>query len=369
MIHALDTEEQAAPSEAIGTDLNRRVNPDRINISGEVVMSATSGYPEAQQHLIRWLYSYAKEQNWGWAELKEKSRLDSTTLYRVWHNKYRDPAGRAIGLDGVCEKIAVCKSLCEGRVALKKKGFVETKIWKQMDKVLHETRLMQIISLVFGESQIGKTECALEHTHRNNSGRTIYWRVPAIGGKTAFLQSLARACHVSSHVPNGQLLEHIHKCFDHSILLIVDEVHLIFELYQDQTILSCMEVLRELHDVRKCGMAMLGTNVFREEFFRGRHAKMLKQCYKRGIYTLQLPAMAPEGDLVAVAASYGLPAPKGDARELVMLVAKEHGLGKFILLLKKANQMAAKKDEKVKWEHFVLANTLIAKLAYWEEGK
>jgi len=61
--------------------------------------------------------------------------------------------------------------------------------------------------------------------------------------------------------------------------------------------------------------------------------------------------------------------PKGEALELVQLIAKMHGLGKYILLLTKAAQRAKKNGQRVTWQHFIDTHDLVARMAFVEEEK
>src|SRR5207244_3762171 len=127
------------------------------------------------------------------------------------------------------------------RASLRRMPFVETSIWRLVSKVCEETRIMQILSFIYGASQIGKTECLQEYERRNNSGRTTYLRVPACGGVQSLMKALAEACYVSPKSSFEGLKKRVFNAFDHSKLLLIDEAHLFFETYQNGSTLRCLE--------------------------------------------------------------------------------------------------------------------------------
>lgn len=335
-----------------------------ITISGEMVTKSTADLPEEQRDLVRWLYGYARTMGWDWAEAAQKTILSKNTLYKIWTGKYQDKEGDQVNLAGVCERIKRMKALEEDRDGVRPEGFVETMVHKRMAKVCEEARIMQIIAFIYGESQIGKTTCAQEYARLNNHGQTVFFRTPS--RSSDFLPGLASACHKTKKVTPNKMFNAIKGYLDHTKLLIIDEVHLMFEIYTSRAILRTMGMLRELHDIKRCGLVLIGTNVFRDEL-AGDYAKTMAQLRKRGIYELQLPAVAPQADVDAIAATYKLKPATGEAADLVKLIVTKDGLGKYTKYLMKARQMAAKNKQPLSWDHVVKADTLIRKLSIFSE--
>jgi len=349
-------------SETIRLDLAPQRNT--INISPETVTEATAKMAADEQLLIRWLYGYARAENLSWEQLEGSARVNRNTLYKIWTGKYTDAQGKPVGLGSVCETIARFKRLAGEREHVTRADFVETGVSKRIFKVCDEARVLQIIAMIYGESQIGKTAALQAYTQANNHGQTIYFRLPA--SSSEFFKELARACFISTKNPLSKIRDKLFRSLDHTKVLIVDELHLAFEIYSPRAIMRTMETLREVHDLTRCGLVLCGTNVFRDEMKNGDHARMLKQLMRRGIYELQLPSIAPQADVDALAAAYKLKPATGEAADLVKLIVTRDGLGKFCKYLAKASQMAAKHKDTLKWEHFVKVHTLLLKLSTFE---
>jgi DNA transposition AAA+ family ATPase len=353
----------AAEEEPTPAALNKTPGKDNINISADIVTANTAHLPEAQRYLVRWFYSWCKENEIGWKDAERHSTLSTGTLYKLWHDKYRDAAGQRVSLDGVCETLARAKSLIEERAESIRRFFVMTGTARKVWKICDEARLMQTIALIYGDSQVGKTYALEEYTHRHNSGQTIYVRMPAAAGVQEMMKCIAAACGIASKMPFNKLKSKVMKFLDHTKLIIIDEAHLVFETYQKGSALRCLETIRELHDLTQCGLVICATDIFKREIEAGEHSGMLTQFKRRATYQLQLPTKAPKEDWLALADTYKLGEPKGEAELLVSQIIKTDGLGKFCIFLRKASQMAGKRKERLTWDHFVRAHDLIAKLS------
>lgn len=333
-------------------------NKQRINITGDTVTLATADYPasdnpnQSHRELVRWSFSYAKENDFSWDEASRQLGLSTTTLFQIWKGKYRLPNGQCRDLSGICERIAHCKQLAEDRAASNRLPFIETSVWRRVDKLCREALVMQTIAHIYGESQIGKTACLKEFARRNNHGQTPYVLCPAAGGVQSLVKAIGDACHISSRSCFDNLRARVSDYLDPTKLLILDEVHEVFGSYQKSSIKRCMSMLRQLQEVTGCGMVLCGTNDFRNELEQGEYSQALKQLRKRGIWELQLESVPTAADLDLIAKHYRLGTPTGVHAKLVEWIAKDHGLGKYTKFLARASQLAHKEGKRFTWEHF-----------------
>src|SRR6266404_2730245 len=140
-----------------------------INLSGDTVTLKTAEYPEEQRSLMRWLFAFAKSQEWSWDELEHKTGINTTTLSRIWTDRYRYPefelikddkgkvtgkrahprANERVSLDSICERIARFKELAEDRAYSHKLPFIETSVFRRIDKVCREALVMQTIAFIY----------------------------------------------------------------------------------------------------------------------------------------------------------------------------------------------------------------------------
>lgn len=355
-----------------------------INISGDTVTLATEEYPDEHKLLARWLYAWCKENDWSWKEAERETGLSSTTLYRMWCDKYRHPdfeieevkgekvkrphprAGQRISLDSICERVGRLKELADERVH-RKTPFVETSVWRRISKLCREALVMQTIGFIFGQPQVGKTYALKEYARRNNHGNTIYVLMPASAGVQAMLKKIARACNISERTSFEQLRERVQDFLDGSKLLIIDEVHECFVSYRETSQMKCLSVLRQLQEESGCGMVLCGTDVFRNEIEKGQFKQSLQQLDMRGIWKLQLEKHPSWADLGLIWVHYKLGEPDKEAAELVKWMGQQMGLSQYCKFLARGAQLAGKRGEKFGWKHFREVVAIAEKMKQREE--
>lgn len=360
--------------------------PSGINIGGNTVTQCTEHLPEQQRLLLRWLHTHARENRWTWEDLVKAVAFSSTTWYRIWTDKFRYPkgeekAGERMPIDKQCAAVGRYKKIVEQREAVAQAGFIETTVWKRVEWVCRRAFVRQKIGFIYGESQIGKSTCSREFGRRNNHGQTTVVELPPAAGVQLMTREIARALHVSAATCFEKLIEDCAAALDESKLLIVDEVHRVFTTYQKTSVMRCLDVLRWLHDKTRCGLVLIGTNVFRDELSRGQFSQYLKQLRRRGLIELQLPSVPPREDLDVMAKHFGLDPEQHDSfecefmvegkkklvsvhsEEVMLRIAKSDGFGKYIIRLQDAAELAANKKQALSWEHFVKADHLIEAMA------
>jgi DNA transposition AAA+ family ATPase len=241
--------------------------------------------------------------------------------------------------------------------------FVETSIWRIIDRVCNAALVQQSVAFIWGDSQIGKTTALEEYARRNNHGQTKLVRMPASAGVQLFMKELAKACFVSPDSCFEQLRSRVLNAIDDKTLVVIDELHQAFTSYQHGSAIKVAEVIREIYDRTHCGMVLCGTNVLRDELHSGKLSIILEQLRRRGTIKAQLPSHPPRADLDKIARRFGLPPADGIAAEVVKDMIHSSGLGMYIKFLQSAAHMASRENKRVTWDHFVAAHDIIARLS------
>lgn len=341
---------------------------DRINVSGATVTQHTAHLPEGQRELVRWGYYYAQDKGWNWKTLAKETDISTTTWHKLWHDRYRDADGTRVDPTSICGKIARFKKIAEQRDLITLPDFIDTYVWQRVDWLCQRSFIRKKIGFIYGESQIGKTECLMRRRDMNNHGRTTYVDMPPASGKQLMCKHIAKALRVPHEKPFDHLIEEIIKALDPSKQLLMDNMHRVFKTYQKGSALSCLDTLQYVYDKTHCSMVLCGTNVWRDQLNEGDFALALRQLRRRGLYELQLPAVAPREDLDAFAAHFNLKPATGEAEEIVLRIAQKDGLGMYITRLADGAELAAKKKETFTWAHFVKAYTIIEKMRVEDKG-
>ncbi len=334
---------------AVTTDLDATDRIRRFRIAGDVVNQATADLPDEQRSLVRWFHGYCTEHDLPLSEASKLVRRDDSTLHRVFNGKYEG------SMLNVCRDIAEFKRIAEERGKGRKLDFIATALSKRIAKLCDAAREYQRIGFIFGDTQTGKTTALEAYTAANNHGSTIYVRMPTGGSVGGFARALAKALRISPRLEMFELMERVKSAIDDRMLLIIDEAHQVLMGRREKNV-RAIELIREIHDVTRCGVIVCGTNVFRDELENGRCAGMLLQCKRRRLAALQLPNAPTRDDLATFAAAYDLPPATGEAAELQNRVIHDEALGMWLTLLRMGAKLAAKAGESMAWKHVIRAH-------------
>lgn len=319
-----------SPAEApVGTTLLMSKSAKQTwNIAPEDVTQNTRHYDPPVRDLLRWLHAWAIHSRPAkrMDEAAEAVGVDRTTLYRVYAGKYQRDNGEARVSEKLVSGIIALKRVEELRRDEGRVPFIVTKTSTRIFRAAEICLARGRIGMVWGDSQIGKT-CALrEFARLNNHGQTKYVCLAPGGGVVEMLRSLAVACGISPSSSSSELKQRIIGALDKNNLVIVDEVHQTASTYQRRSKLTCLELLRWIHDQTGCGMLLCGTNVWKDMLERDRDSKALEQLARRGAVKLQLASKIPQEDLDAIYAAFELAPPEGDTAKTMRRLADAMGM-------------------------------------------
>jgi hypothetical protein len=201
-----------------------------------------------------------------------------------------------------------------------------------------------------------------EYARQHNHGQTIYVRVPTGGVLGEFTAWLAMSLRISPQLKQWQIKDRIINAFDERMLLIVDEAHECFSSHYSDRGVRTLNFCREIHDRKRCGLVIAGTEVLEENVQAGKHRQMLRQLGLRSLAALKLPPKPSAANLVEFARRYNLPPAEGEALTLQTEIIREHGLGKWCSLLMAASRIAAKEKKEMGWSHVIKAHAAILAL-------
>lgn len=357
----------------------------KMRVPGNRVMEAIKDLPPDQHDAIWWFYSFIKKHDIGGAELGNLLRKPGGTDFYSTDSIVQLISGgrirRGENITPMIEAIVSFKKIEEVREQQVSSGFIETRLFLEIEKrclrALHRQRIMYI----FGDGQIGKSECLREVQRRHNHGQTIYIETPSGGAIGTFLRELARIMKVPDRTTITQLRGTLISMFNSRMMLIVDEGHRCTNAKAARGGSQVFDFLREVINKSRCGIVIAMTNEGRDELLQGRHAKSYEQIWRRRIAPLQLPSVAFEDDLARFAEAYGLPPAvdeditvtvtvedaNGQARRknhtanplrLQRLVNEREGLGVWIAILQDASDMAREAKKAITWGAVIKAHTI-----------
>jgi len=322
-------------------------------IPGDVVNKATQDLPDDQRSAIRGMHAYAVDNKLSNAEVGRLLDFTDAVISGVFRGKY--PAGVA----NVAKAMKNFLSLIEKRKEGKALAFVKTELYTQeIEPICNAAIQFQKIAYMFGDFQIGKSECLKYYQRTHNHGSTIYVEMPTGGALCYFLAKLAEALRIGSQSREVDLRRRILESFDDRMLLIVDEAdRAIPDKSQGvpKTAIKCFDFIAELFNEKSCGVVVCGNESLRKALTTGAVVTLMKKCWRRRLCAKELPAQPSRKDLNTFAGAWGLPPSADTTRKLEEKVIEDEALGVWLTTLRMAAVLAKQRNQKMKWDHVHLA--------------
>lgn len=347
--------------------------------------------PEAKELLV-WAFGWCTDHEHPvhMEEFCLRIGYSKNTLWKVLSGKYKHPEKGTL-MDAPKELIKGIRDFRKietQRQKLGRVGFVVTPTVRRIHAACDLARKSQTPVFLYGASQIGKTEACRQYCIDNNHGRSVLVELEAVNGLRGLLQAVAVKVGVNPNATTPDLIERLKRAVTRDMVVILDEVHLLANVYLRSSFFKCMETVRRIFvDHCKCGLVLtftlLGYNAAEKE-----KARELEQIFRRGVHRYNLGDRPTVADVAAIVGGWDLemPARKEEITasagstqitenvfERLGQLAKEEGLRAITERLRAAAEYAADKGDKIAWEHFVIIDAKISREALapkhgWGEG-
>lgn len=322
---------------------------------------------EADGEEVWWLYNYAQENNLKEADLAAKMKAyDKNTLYQVFrgcYGVYKD--GRCSSWENIIKAIREFRKIEEEEAKKKNIGIIDTEVKRTVYQCCDAALNDGMVSFIYGKTRIGKSESLKAYAREHNHGKTIYIEMGSGWTRTRFVRELARKFNNGVKATKAWALEDaIFDTLKRSNLLIVDEFHKALTTTGEKQSATVLEFIRDIRDKTRCGLVLCATKVGMERFETGVNKQTFEQLIGRSIIKAVLPDRPPVKDLNAIARSFDLPVPTGDALKLVKSLVLEYGLERYFVYLQKAYSMSQSKRQPMSWDIFASVANGYLKLAH-----
>jgi len=309
------------------------------------------------------------------ADFCDRIGYAGNTVYKIYSGKYRHPETNKLmdAPEKLVKALRDFRRLELQRAKMGRKQFVLTPTAKKFFWACDIARKCNTPVIVYGSSQIGKTEAARQYCL--DSSHAVLVELDAVGGLRGALRAIAAKVGVNPELPTEKLAERIKKALNPDMVLIIDEVHLLANVYRRRSFFQCMEELRRIQDFSKCGMVLTFTLLKYGEVANERRRE-LEQFFSRSVHKKNLGDRPSNADIRAICEAHGLP---WDERNEQIIVAKdlvdtpyavlqqlatEQGLKAIIERIRLGNDLAADDNrEQVSWQDFLRAHYAVEKNA------
>lgn len=312
-------------------------------------------YDESVKETLLWSVGKARREGWSLGRMAEEVDSSSTVLSRIYKGIY------GAKIDKQVATIKNYQSLCEAR---DRQGnlpdFVMTPVAKRIFSMANYAYHRGGVVNVIGKTQRGKTH-AIEEYARRTGPNVIVVRCPAIPSPSRLLRRIAWAMGSEGMLALDYSQDYIMRRLSSKHLLVIDEIHHVVKL-ETRIGQQSVELLREIRDLSKCGLLLIGTEIWDEAMYRNdKWIGVLSQLVGRG-RTMRIKQMIPVDDLRKMWTHYGLPEPDDKGKAIVSQMANDEGLKHYTDALCDGRNMAINRGVPYTWDLFLEAIAVRSKV-------
>ena len=300
---------------------------------------------DVQQSLL-WFHQYTLDQGLTLAECAQALNYDNSVAFRALKGTYEG------SWKNIKASIDSYRKIVTERAGIQKNEFVMNPIASMIGLGLDYAVANNSITLIIGESRMGKSVAIRHWRDRNNHGRSVLITAPAYGGTKALLREIAACLGINKNLAASATHDSILRAFNKNRILIVDEAHRLLP-GDMRSIPVGLEVLRDIHDRTGCALAMVATSRFGEAMQKSSY--MYEQLLGRIGLPVRLPRVIEAKDFQPILGQY-IRRPSSKLLSAVAAMVNEHGrLGLLVETLKSASRIASKAKEPLGEDHFFTA--------------
>jgi DNA transposition AAA+ family ATPase len=291
--------------------------------------------PEIQTELL-WFHQYILDHNLGWKAAEDATGYDQSTIFRVLKGTYTGSWQKIV------DSIKSFRRISEKRGQIQVNEFAENSLTKLIWAGLDYALANNSITMIIGESRMGKTLSAKTWAAANNHGRSVFVTASPIGGIKTLMRAIAQRVGVNKNLNMSQMAEAIYRAFNSNRILIVDEFHRLLPSDSRTVNPTNIEFLRDLHDQTGCALALMSTQRAPDRLERG--AYQYEQLIGRIGMPIRLPVRIQRKDILPIVEQYIERPSKELMVELEDVANRPGRLGIVVELLKVASRIAAKQS-------------------------
>jgi len=205
------------------------------------------------QSALMWFHQHLLDENLDWKASCEALGYDKSTLFRVLKGTY------AGSWDNIVAAITSYRKILAERTSIQRTEFSENTISRLVWGGLDYAVANNSITLIEGESGMGKTISTKQWKEDNNHGRSVYVVCPVLGGAKALLRAICAATGNNKNQNVTQMIESIFRGFNKNRILLLDEAQRLLPTDRRSSPVM-LEFLRDLHDQRGCALGLIATS-------------------------------------------------------------------------------------------------------------
>ena len=297
---------------------------------------------EVQAELL-WFHQHLLDRRMTQKEAVDAIDYDWSSIFRVLKGMYGG------SYKNVCVAIRRYKRITEERGMIQKNVFVKTSTATLIFGALDYALANNSITMIIGESRMGKTEAMNAWRYEHNHGCSVSVEVPPYGGTKMFMRAIADSVGVNKAYSIPVMYDAIRKAFNPNRILLVDEAHRLMPNDYRSTPVN-LEILRDLyHDGKGCAVALFATQRFDDTLKKSVY--QYEQVLGRIGMPVRLSRTIKRPDVLLIVEQY-VRRPSEKLMTHCVQIANEIGrLGILVETLKLASRMASKSGTQISEDH------------------
>jgi len=293
---------------------------------------------EAEVEQLSWFHQHLLEEDLTYHDATQALGYDRSTVYRILKGTYSG------SWTNVIDKIKGYKKLVVERRLILHAEFRETALTKLICNGLSYALQNNSMTLIIGESRMGKTETSKYWRDKNNHGRTVYVTAPAYGGPKALLREIAFSLGINRNTSIAVMHESILRAFNKNRMLIIDEGHRLLPSDGKANPVA-LEIVRDIHDRTHCGLAIIATERFSDTISKSEY--QFEQVIGRIGMPIRLGREIQGADIKPIITQY-IPNPSKAVNKELLKIANSPGrLGILCETLKVASKLAKSSNTEI----------------------
>ena len=298
-------------------------------------------YDERAVNAITWLIRYAEANKLSRQRVCELLEYDWTTITRIVDGSYpaspEELVGRIEDLKRRAESTVSAASDCAPTL-------VSRRIWDTLDYAQRGDLSGGRIVSICGPTGRGKTISVRDWVRRHHGA--VFVDCP-VGGRAPLIREIARRCGVARSGTGrlDDLADGIAEAFSRHRMLVIDEVARLMP--RSRTLPMGLEFLRRLHDVTRCPIAIIGTELVTMSLTAGAYRDYLEQLLGRIVEPLEIPSRVYKSEITEICTAYATGHnPSPELAALALAIANRSGKLRLLTeLLAQAALLARRRGE------------------------
>jgi len=324
----------------------------RINIP--INLENWEDVPQEFHEDMLWFHQHVMDTGMSWKTAQEALKYDNSSIFKFLKGTSTGSYANFV------QAIKSYKRIALKRKTIQQQTFVHNSITDVIFSALDYTFTNLSMTLIVGDSGMGKSTAMKAWRDENNHGRSVYVDCPPVGGIKGFLGAISHACGGGTNHSIPDTLRSICRAFNPQRILLLDNMHRALPA-RDSSPARVFDIIQHVQEESGCAVGMSATARL-DSHMRG-STFMFEQITGRIGTPVYVPASVSWADIKPIVIQY-VPRPSKLLQEHCMAIANGPGrIRQLVERWKLASRVAGKDKQDISEDHFLKAEAIRRQLS------